>query len=138
MDFSNMTKQQLKEYGETIGVKLDLRKKKDVLIEELRDAISQESSAATNSNSTSFDVKQYIWLIIFGVVLLAIASGTNLQYAAGVLSSMIIKDGLILTLIVWAVMTKAMKRESWEWYDWLNALAYTTMAGRILYVLLVG
>jgi len=35
MDFQKMTKQQLKEYGETIGVKLNLKNKKDVLIEEL-------------------------------------------------------------------------------------------------------
>ena len=28
MDFNKMTKQQLKEYGETIGINLDLKKKK--------------------------------------------------------------------------------------------------------------
>ena len=43
MDFQKMTKQQLKEYGETIGVKLNLKNKKDVLIEELNNATKKES-----------------------------------------------------------------------------------------------
>jgi uncharacterized membrane protein YhaH (DUF805 family) len=42
MDFHKMTKQQLKEYGETIGVKLNLKNKKDVLIEELNRSAEQE------------------------------------------------------------------------------------------------
>ena len=66
------------------------------------------------------------------------AEGANFGYAAGVVTSMIVKDGLLFTLIAWAVMTKALKRESWEWHDWLNALAYITVAARVLYVMLIG
>jgi hypothetical protein len=44
------------------------------------------------------------------------------------------KDGLTFTLLAWVIMTKFMKRESWEWYNWLNALAYTTVIARIVYV----
>lgn len=84
--------------------------------------------------SSNFDIKQYIWLIIFVVLLVVVADGTNFGYAAGVVTSMIVKDGLLLTLIAWVVMTKFMKREAWEWYDWLNALAYLTVIARILFV----
>jgi ABC-type phosphate transport system permease subunit len=68
MDFQKMTKQQLKEYGETIGVKLNLKNKKDVLIEELNNATKKESVINNTSNETTqtdFDTKQYIWLIVF-------------------------------------------------------------------------
>jgi hypothetical protein len=141
MDFQNMTKQQLKEYGETIGVKLNLKNKKDVLIEELNNATKKESVINNTSNETTqtnFDIKQYIWVIVFGIPLLIIAYGTNsygtnFGFAAGVVTSWIVKDGLILTLLAWVIMTKFMKRESWEWYDWLNALAYTTVIARIIY-----
>jgi hypothetical protein len=145
MNFKNMTKQQLKEYGETIGVKLDLRKKKDILIEELNRSAEQEevvqelyqkardADSPTIQTHPEFDIKQYIWLIIFAVLLVVVADGTNFAYAAGVVTSWIVKDGLILTLLAWVIMTKFMKRESWEWYDWLNALAYTTVIARIIY-----
>jgi len=65
MDFSSMTKQQLKEYGETIGVKLDLRKKKVVLIEELNNATTKEDVVIDDhikQPQAEFDIKQYIWL----------------------------------------------------------------------------
>ena len=88
--------------------------------------------------ASNFDIKQYIWAIIFIVLLVINAEGTNFGYAAGVVTSMIVKDGLIFTLLAWAIMTKALKRESWEWYDWLNALAYTTVIARVLYVMLAG
>lgn len=136
-----MTKQQLKDFGETIGVKLDLKKKKDVLIAELNEATTEEKVvAAVSAQQTqpAFDIKQYIWAAIFAVMLVTIASDTNFGYAAGVVLSMIVKDGLLFTLIAWVVMTKALKRKSWEWYDWLNALAYTTVASRVLYVMLTG
>jgi hypothetical protein len=136
MDFQKMTKQQLKEYGETIGVQLNLRNKKDVLIEELNKATTKESvvkNTSSETTQTDFDIKQYIWVIVFGIPLLIIAYGTNFAYAAGVVTSWIVKDGLILTLLAWVIMTKFMKRESWEWYDWLNALAYTTVIARIIY-----
>jgi len=47
-----MTKQQLKEYGETIGVKLNLKNKKDVLIEELNKATTKESVVKNISSET--------------------------------------------------------------------------------------
>ena len=68
MDFQKMTKQQLKEYGETIGVKLNLKNKKDVLIEELNNATKKESvinKTSSETTQTDFDIKQYIWLIVF-------------------------------------------------------------------------
>jgi len=136
-----MTKQQLKEYGETIGVNLDLKRKKAELIDELNKASIQEgpvTSTTSIKSSTEFDIKQYIWVALFMVLLVINAEGTNYSYAAGVVTNMIVKDGLLLTLIAWAVMTKGMKRESWEWHDWLNALAYTTVAARVLYVMLIG
>ena len=71
-------------------------------------------------------------------MLVTIASDTNFGYAAGVVLSMIVKDGLIFTLIAWVVMTKALKRKSWKWYDWLNALAYTTVVSRVLYAMLIN
>jgi len=141
MNFQKMTKQQLKEYGETIGVNLDLKRKKAELIDELNKASIQEgpvTSTTSIKSSTEFDIKQYIWVALFMVLLVINAEGTNYSYAAGVVTNMIVKDGLLLTLIAWAVMTKGMKRESWEWHDWLNALAYTTVAARVLYVMLIG
>jgi len=141
MNFKNMTKQQLKEYGETIGIKLDIKKKKDVLIEELNKAIKGKASEVSSpvlQTQSAFDIKQYIWVAIFAVLLVINAEGANFGYAAGVVTSMIVKDGLLFTLIAWAVMTKVLKRESWEWYDWLNALAYTTVVARVLYVMLIG
>ena len=141
MDFSSMTKQQLKEYGETIGVKLDLRKKKVVLIEELNNATTKEDVVIDDHikrPQAEFDIKQYIWAFIFMVLLVVNAEGANFGYAAGVVTSMVVKDGLIFTLLAWVVMTKAMKRSAWEWYDWLNALAYTTVVARVLYVMLIG
>ena len=141
MNFKNMTKQQLKEYGETIGIKLDIKKKKDVLIEELNKAIEGKASEVSSpvlQTQSAFDIKQYIWVAIFAVLLVINAEGANFGYAAGVVTSMIVKDGLLFTLIAWSVMTKALKRESWEWHDWLNALAYTTVAARVLYVMLFG
>ena len=141
MNFKNMTKQQLKEYGDTIGIKLDIKKKKDVLIEELNKAIEGKASEVSSpvlQTQSAFDIKQYIWVAIFAVLLVINAEGANFGYAAGVVTSMIVKDGLLFTLIAWAVMTKALKRESWEWHDWLNALAYITVAARVLYVMLIG
>ena len=44
MNFEKMTKQQLKEHGETIGVKLDIKKKKDVLIAELNEAATKNET----------------------------------------------------------------------------------------------
>jgi hypothetical protein len=141
MNFNNMTKQQLKDYGDTVNIKLDIRKKKDVLIAELNEAANRKEAVVdtpAKQAQLGFDIKQYIWAIIFIVLLVINAEGANFGYAAGVVTSMIVKDGLIFTLLAWAIMTKALKRESWEWYDWLNALAYTTVIARVLYVILAG
>ncbi|MBL7004446.1 MAG: hypothetical protein ISR69_10510 [Gammaproteobacteria bacterium] len=141
MNFKKMTKQQLKEYGETIGVNLDLKRKKAELIDEINKASIQEgpvTSATSIKSSAEFDIKQYIWIALFMVLLVINAEGANYSYAAGVVTNMIVKDGLLLTLIAWAIMTKGMKRESWEWYDWLNALAYTTIVARIIYIAITG
>lgn len=141
MDFNKMTKQQLKDYGETIGVKLDIKKKKADLIDELNKSVAKEEGKVDSpivKTKPEFDIKQYIWAFIFVVLLVVNAEGANFSYAAGVVTSMIVKDGLIFTLLAWFIMTKGMKRNSWEWYDWLNALAYTTVAARVLYVMLIG
>ena len=68
MNFKNMTKQQLKEYGETIGIKLDIKKKKDVLIEELNKAIkgkaSEVSSPVLQTNQHLILSNIYGWLYL--------------------------------------------------------------------------
>ena len=61
-----------------------------------------------------------------------IASGTNIQYALGVITAIVVKDGLILTAIVWGVTYK-FRKESWKWFNWLNVLAYTSLAATILF-----
>ena len=141
MNFNKMTKQQLKEYGESIGIKLDIRKKKDALIDELSKATEQEVAEVISpaiQPQEAFDIKQYIWLVIFAILLVVNAKDTNFGYAAGVVTNMIVRDGLLFTLIAWVIMTKVMKREAWKWYDWLNALAYTTLVARVIYVVLIG
>jgi len=141
MNFNKMTKQQLKEYGESIGIKLDIRKKKDALIDELSKATEQEVAEVISpaiQPQEAFDIKQYIWLVIFAILLVVNAKDTNFGYAAGVVTNMIVRDGLLFTLIAWIIMTKVMKREAWKWFDWLNALAYTTLIARVIYVILIG
>ena len=49
MDFNKMTKQQLKEYGETIGINLDLKKKKAELIDELNKSGAKIEVETNNS-----------------------------------------------------------------------------------------
>jgi hypothetical protein len=141
MNFNKMTKQQLKEYGESIGIKLDIRKKKDALIDELSKATEKEAAEVVSpviQLQEAFDIKRYIWLVIFAILLVVNAKDTNFGYAAGVVTNMIVRDGLLFTLIAWVIMTKVMKREAWKWYDWLNALAYTTLVARVIYVVLIG
>ena len=41
LDFSSMTKLELEEYGRTIGIELDRRRTKDVLIEQLLEKMGQ-------------------------------------------------------------------------------------------------
>jgi hypothetical protein len=52
MNFQKMTKQQLKDYGESIGIKLNLKHKKDDLIDQLNKA-----SQTNADNTIKADVK---------------------------------------------------------------------------------
>ncbi|MBC8493940.1 MAG: hypothetical protein ISR70_01510 [Candidatus Thioglobus sp.] len=87
MNFKSMTKQQLKDHGETIGVKLNLKHKKDELIAQLVEATEQkpepiatpEPKAAapvqpTRTPSTTaqedFDIKKYALPIVIIVAIL--------------------------------------------------------------------
>jgi len=87
MNFKSMTKQQLKDYGETIGVKLNLNHKKDELIAQLVEATEQktesvatpEPKASAPSQPTStpstptqdeFDIKKYALPIVVIVAIL--------------------------------------------------------------------
>ena len=80
----------------------------------------------------NFDIKQYIWLIILVAGTLLLAGQTSIQYALGAISAMVLKDGIILTIIV-AVISIKFRKKKWQWYDWLNMLAYTTIAARLIY-----
>ena len=80
----------------------------------------------------NFDIKQYIWLIMLVAGILLLAGQTNFQYALGIITASIVKDGIILTAVVALVEIKFRKKK-WQWYDWLNTLAYTTIVARLLY-----
>ena len=79
-------------------------------------------------------IKQYIWLIILvaSTLILAEQTQTNISFALGIITSNVLRDGLIFTGLVWGV-TYYFRKESWKWYDWLNMLAYTTIVARLLY-----
>jgi len=81
MNFKSMTKQQLKDHGETIGVKLDLKNKKDELIAQLNEAIEQQTepkvaapaqpeSVPSTPTQEGFDIKKYALPIVVVVALL--------------------------------------------------------------------
>ncbi len=84
MNFKSMTKQQLKDHGETIGVKLNLKHKKDELIAQLVEATEQKTepvstpepkvSASVQPTSTptqdEFDIKKYALPIVVIVAIL--------------------------------------------------------------------
>mgnify|MGYP003990576623 CR=1 FL=1 len=80
----------------------------------------------------NFDIKQYIWLIILVAGILLLAGQTNFQYALGAITASIVKDGIILTAGIALVEIKFRKKK-WQWHDWLNMLAYTTIAARLIY-----
>ncbi len=80
-----MTKQQLKDHGETIGVKLNLKHKKDELIAQLNEAGEQKaeqspnpapteqiasSTASVTPSQSDFDIKKYLWPIVIVLALL--------------------------------------------------------------------
>ncbi|MDB3869584.1 hypothetical protein N9351_01820 [Candidatus Thioglobus sp.] len=85
MNFKSMTKQQLKDHGQTIGVQLNLKNKKDELIAQLNEAVEQKvelnsapvpteqtppSTATVTSSQGEFDVKKYALPIVIIVILL--------------------------------------------------------------------
>ena len=53
--------------------------------------------------SSGFDIKQYIWLIIFSILLISNTYLMNFPAAAGFVLGLIAKDGIILTLLAWVV-----------------------------------
>jgi len=82
-----MTKQQLKDYGQTIGVQLNLKNKKDELITKLNEAVEQKaelnstsvpteqaspspSTASITPSQGEFDIKKYALPIVIIVILL--------------------------------------------------------------------
>ena len=85
MNFKSMTKQQLKDYGQTIGVQLNLKNKKDELIAQLNVAVEQKaelnstpvpteqaspSTAPVTPSQGEFDIKKYALPIVIIVILL--------------------------------------------------------------------
>jgi len=80
----------------------------------------------------NFEIKHYIWLIILVVATLFFAQQTGIQYALGVITAIVLRDGLILTALVW-IATYKFRKQSWKWYDWLNMLAYTSLIASFLY-----
>ncbi|MCH9645696.1 MAG: hypothetical protein K0U08_03525 [Proteobacteria bacterium] len=85
MNFKSMTKQQLKDHGETIGVQLNLKHKKDELIAQLVEATEQKSEpvatpeskptaavqpASALNTQDDFDIKKYVLPFVVVVALL--------------------------------------------------------------------
>ena len=80
-----MTKQQLKDHGQTIGVQLNLKNNKDELIAQLNEAVEQKvelnstpvptkqappSTASVTPSQSGLDIKKYLWPIVVVVALL--------------------------------------------------------------------
>ncbi len=80
-----MTKQQLKDHGQTIGIQLNLKNKKDELIAQLNEAVEQKaelnstsvpteqaspSTAPVTTSPPEFDIKKYLLPIVVLVALL--------------------------------------------------------------------
>jgi hypothetical protein len=76
-------------------------------------------------------IKHYFWLIILVVFTAILSAGTSFEYALGVISANVIRDGIILT-ILWFAFSYYFKNKQWAWYDWLNVLAYTTLIASFL------
>ena len=85
MNFKSMTKQQLKDHGQTIGVQLNLKNKKDELITQLNEAVKKKvelsstpvpteqarpSTASVTPSQGEFDIKKYALPIVIIVILL--------------------------------------------------------------------
>jgi len=83
-----------------------------------------------------FEIKQFFWLILLSVSTIILSVGTSFEYALGVISSNILRDGVILTLLVFTFFY-FYKKKKWQWYEWLNMLAYTTITANYIYKLIV-
>ena len=81
------------------------------------------------------EIKKYFWLIlIFLVAMLAsIEREMPIGYVLGAIAGVIVKDGILVTLILWFVMTVLLKKPKWEWYEWLNYLVVVSFVFRILF-----
>ena len=79
----------------------------------------------------NFHIKQYIWLIILVVFTAILSADTSFEYALGVISANVLRDGVILTLLVFT-FSYFYRKKSWSWFDWLNVIAYTTVIASFL------
>ena len=111
----------------------------------INEDVSSKNHKVTQSNHIKFEIKQFIWLIILLVSMLILISKAQnipnlnpntttlnfLEYALGQIAGMVVADGLIVTAIVGAVSIKFGEKK-WQWYDWLNMLAYITLTIQLL------
>ena len=82
-----------------------------------------------------FEIKKYFWLILIVFVALSasIQREESIGYVLGLIAGVIVKDGILLTLILWFVLTVLLKKPKWEWYEWLNYLVVISFVFRILF-----
>ena len=80
-----------------------------------------------------FKIQPFIWIIILLVFTLIIASQNQyyFKYALGVVTGMVIKDGLVLAIPIGIFMFFSNKK--YHWYQWLNVLAYSTIFSRLFF-----
>jgi len=76
-------------------------------------------SSNTFSNANMVGMKQFIWVGIFFIAVLAQAMQTNFMFALGVTIPWFV-IGLVFSPIWWGV-TKKNRQSPWQWFDWLNA-----------------
>lgn len=112
----------------------------------INEDVSSKNHKVRQSNHIKFEIKQFIWLIILLVSMLILISKAQnipnlnpntttlnfLEYALGQIAGMVVKDGLIVAAIVGAVSIKFGEKK-WQWYDWLNMLAYATIFSRLFF-----
>ena len=81
------------------------------------------------------EIKKYFWLILIVLVamLASIESEMPIGHVLGAIAGVIVKDGILVTLILWFVMTVLLKKPKWEWYEWLNYLVVVSFVFRILF-----
>lgn len=76
------------------------------------------------------NVNKFIWVGIFFVAVIVQAMQSNFMFALGSTIPWFIA-GMVFSPIWWGV-TKKNRKESWQWFDWLNAGSYIML---ILFVL---